>query len=264
MDRGVMSLDVPRLAKKRGATVDSNDIEETTENLSHFKILPAIIETEIRQHIEQNSGPSNDSIISFNFAFALVEPGVEAMSHVNGHERLYTLTSGRYSNLQDEKMAYLRNVRYIDTDGNVKSISELESVPICPQANSDEVRQQLVKRGKLFDHFKGVHHKSYSGVYTPSDAASGATQHSTSLNTIRRCSRQPIDFQPFTRLRVTNPSHHAYTISPWNIRAGSIWKIFAGILSEFELEQLAHDKFNGRQIMKISKPVTAMEYVNPS
>ncbi|KAI6772746.1 hypothetical protein HG530_003704 [Fusarium avenaceum] len=148
----------------------SNDIEETTENLSHFKILPAIIETEIRQHIEQNSGPSNDSIISFNFAFALVEPGVEAMSHVNGHERLYTLTSGRYSNLQDEKMAYLRNVRYIDTDGvsfgsrgtelfiwlfeNVKSISELESVPAYIQANRDEVRQRLFKRGSFFESLK--------------------------------------------------------------------------------------------------------------
>lgn len=53
------------------------------------------------------------------------------------------------------------------------------------------------------------------------------------------------------------PSSHEfispYTISPWNTRAGSIWKIFAGILSEFELEQLAHNKFNGRQIKNIIK-----------
>lgn len=117
------------------------------------------------------------------------------MSHVDGHERLYALTSGRYSNLQDETIVCLRTVRYIDTDGasfgsrdtelliclfeRIKSISELEAVPIYLQASSDEVRQRLVKRGKLFESLEGVSHKSYSGVYTPSDAAPGATKHST-------------------------------------------------------------------------------------
>lgn len=117
------------------------------------------------------------------------------MSHVNGHERLYTLTSGRYSNLQDEKMAYLRNVRYIDTDGvsfgsrgtelfiwlfeNVKSISELESVPAYIQANRDEVRQRLFKRGSFFESLKYACRNWYSVVYTLSDAAPGATKHST-------------------------------------------------------------------------------------
>lgn len=61
----------------------------------------------------------------------------------------------------------------------------------------------------------------------------------------------------------SHESNSPYTIPPWNIRAVSIWKIFAGILSEFELAQLAHDKFNGRHIKNIIKTATAIKHVNP-
>ncbi|SPJ73105.1 uncharacterized protein FTOL_02834 [Fusarium torulosum] len=135
----------------------SKDTQGTTEECSHFKLLADIIEAEIRPQIEQASDLLNNGVISFDYVWALFEPDVEVFSHVEGHERLFTLTSGRYSRLQDGTIAYLLTARYIDTDGdsfgsgatelviwpfeNVKSISELEAVPAHLQANSDEVRQ---------------------------------------------------------------------------------------------------------------------------
>jgi hypothetical protein len=177
----------------------SKDTEGTAEECSHFKLLADIIVAEIRPQIEQTSDLLNNGVISFDYVWALFEPDVEVFSHIEGHERLFTLTSGRYSRLRDGTIAYLLTVRYIDTDGdgfgsgvtelviwpfeNVKSIAELEVVPAHLQANSDEVRQRLVKRGKLFESLKGVHHKSYSGIYTPSNAAPGAPKHQHACET---------------------------------------------------------------------------------
>jgi hypothetical protein len=167
----------------------SKDTEGTTEECSHFRLLADIIEAEIRPQIEQTSDLLNNGVISFDYIWALFEPGVEVFSHVEGHERLFTLTSGKYSKLEDGTIVYLLTVRYIDTDGesfgsratelviwpfeNLKSISELEAVPSHLQVNIDEVRQRLFKRGRLFESLKGVHHKSYSGVYTLSDTVPG-------------------------------------------------------------------------------------------
>jgi hypothetical protein len=60
--------------------VQAKTRKKTTKDFSHFKLLASIIETEIRQHIEQTSDLSINGIIFFDHVWAIFKPDVE------GHE----------------------------------------------------------------------------------------------------------------------------------------------------------------------------------
>ncbi|KAF5569175.1 TOB3 (member of AAA-ATPase family) [Fusarium phyllophilum] len=166
-----------------------NDSDETSEECSHFKLLADIIHAEIKPRIEQATDLLNNGVISFDYVWTLFEPDVEVYTKIEGRDRLFKLVSGNYSKTPDGTVAYVLTVRFIDTGGdtfgyteinltilpfeNVIAILELDVIParLCP--DFDQVRERLVQRGRLFESLQGINHKTYSGMYSLSNTASG-------------------------------------------------------------------------------------------
>ncbi|KAL9570764.1 hypothetical protein ACKAV7_005101 [Fusarium commune] len=166
-----------------------NDSADSFEECSHYKLLADIIHAEIKPRIEQASDLLNNGVISFDYVWTLFEPDVEVYTKIEGRDRLFKLSSGSYSKTPDGTVAYVLSVRFIDTDGdtfgytetnltilpfeNVIPILELEVIParLCPDFG--QVRGRLVQRGRLFESLEGINHKTYSGMYSLSNTASG-------------------------------------------------------------------------------------------
>ncbi|KAF4497993.1 TOB3 (member of AAA-ATPase family) [Fusarium agapanthi] len=166
-----------------------NDSHDSSEECSHYELLADIIHAEIKPRIEQASDLLNNGVISFDYVWTLFEPDVEVYTKIEGRDRLFKLSTGNYSKTPDGTVAYVLNVRFIDTDGdtfgytetsltilpfeNVLPILELDVIParLCP--DFDQVRERLVQRGRLFESLQGINHKAYSGMYSLSHTASG-------------------------------------------------------------------------------------------
>ncbi|KAI1389583.1 P-loop containing nucleoside triphosphate hydrolase protein [Hypoxylon trugodes] len=162
------------------ATPGAEDDDDVDKN--HFALLFDIISSEIRPHIDQVEDLLKNEVISFDYVWALFEPGTEVYSTANGQDRLFLVNGGHYQELMGGMKVYTLLCRYIDTDGdlfgyttislsiadfeNVKPISELNVLPshLHPQIN--EIRVQLQKRGRRFEMLKGTHYKAYSGYST--------------------------------------------------------------------------------------------------
>ncbi|XXH01683.1 hypothetical protein Hte_008044 [Hypoxylon texense] len=153
---------------------DDGDDEER-----HFKLLFDTVSSEITPHIEQTDDLLRNNVISFDYIWALFEPGTEVYSKIDGQDRLYLLNGGRYQEVGPGMKIYSLSCRYVDTDGeafgftttslaithfdNVKPISELNVLPSHLQPQIDEIRVRLEQRGRKFEMLKGTHYKAYSG-----------------------------------------------------------------------------------------------------
>ncbi|KAF5678051.1 TOB3 (member of AAA-ATPase family) [Fusarium denticulatum] len=165
------------------------DSTESSEECLHYKLLADIIHAEIKPRIEQATDLLDNGVISFDYVWTLFEPDVEVYTKIEGRDRLFKLASGSYSKTPDGTVAYVLSVRFIDTDGdtfgytetsltilpfeNVIPILELEVIParLCP--GFGQVKERLIQRGRLFESLQGINHKTYSGMYSLSNTASG-------------------------------------------------------------------------------------------
>ncbi|RSL64478.1 hypothetical protein CEP54_004705 [Fusarium duplospermum] len=162
---------------------------ETEVARSHYKLLFDTISKEITPHIEQVSDLVKNHVISFQYVWALFEPGTEVYTKVNGHDRILVLVNGEYKKT-DSGIIYMLSCRYVDTDGerfgyksmeiiihsfgNLRPILELDVIPSRLLPNIGAIKEQLIERGRKFEALRGVHHRSYTGVY---DRAKPPTGH---------------------------------------------------------------------------------------
>ncbi|RSM17794.1 hypothetical protein CDV31_003401 [Fusarium ambrosium] len=162
--------------------------EETEVARSHYKLLFDTISKEITPHIEQASDLVKNHVISFQYVWALFEPGIEVYTKVDGHDRILVLLNAEYKKT-DCGIIYLLSCRYIDTDGerfgyrpmeiiiypfgNLKPILELDAIPTRLLPNIGAIREQLIERGRKFEALRGVHHRSYTGVYERANPPTG-------------------------------------------------------------------------------------------
>lgn len=155
------------------------DPEEDSKSV-HYKLLFDIIASEITPHIDRAEDLLNNKVISFDYLWALFQPGTEIYSRIDDQDRLYLLVGSRYQSMGGMKFFSL-TCCYVETDGNsfgftttqlsigdfenVKPISDLNVLPFHLHENSDEIRKKLVSRGRKFEQLRGFHHVSYEGFY---------------------------------------------------------------------------------------------------
>ncbi|KAL1607619.1 hypothetical protein SLS60_002553 [Paraconiothyrium brasiliense] len=174
----------------------ASKLSQHDENQSaHFKLLVDILSAEIKPHIEQVGDLLLNSVISFNYLWAIFEPGTEIYSLVDGQHRLYRLTSSHYVQLSDRTKIFRLACQFVDTDGvnfgynsttltigefaDVIRIVDLTVLPAYMKPDIDLVRAQLTERGKKFESLKGCHYKAYSGVYLLANASWGRSRRTT-------------------------------------------------------------------------------------
>ncbi|KAH7272972.1 hypothetical protein MRS44_003472 [Fusarium solani] len=156
------------------------EAEENEVSRSHYRLLFDTISKEMTPHIEQVTDLVKNNVISFQYVWALFEPGIEVYTRVDGHDRILVLLHGEYQKT-DCGIIYNLSCCYVDTDGerfgyrnmdiviqpfgNLRPILELDVIPSRLQPGIEAIRERLVERGQRFVALKGVHHRSYTGVY---------------------------------------------------------------------------------------------------
>ncbi|KAJ4169824.1 hypothetical protein NW754_005971 [Fusarium falciforme] len=146
------------------------EAEENEVSRSHYKLLFDTVSKEMTPHIEQVTDLVKNNVISFQYVWALFEPGIEVYTRVDGHDRILVLVHGEYQKT-DCGIIYNLSCRYVDTDGerfgyrnmdiviqpfgNLRPILELDVVPSRLQPNIEAIRERLVERGQRFVALKG-------------------------------------------------------------------------------------------------------------
>lgn len=154
-------------------------------------LLFGIIRSEVEPHIEQAEDLLNNKVISFDYVWAIFEPGTEIHCEAHDDDRLYLLNGGRYEQLPGGTTVYSILCRYVDTDGeffgyrttslrisrfaNIKPISELNVLRSHLRSGISEIRVRLEQRGRKFKRLLGTHYVAYLGAYNLRKLTFGAT-----------------------------------------------------------------------------------------
>lgn len=155
-----------------------NALQDDELSAEHFDHLFRIMEKEMEPHFQQVSDLLENNVISHDYIWALFEPGAEVYRQIDGKDRLFQIIKGGYSGSD-----YYVNVRFVDTDGDffgfsedrfciskfsgLKRITDLGIFPSYLLPAIDEVRCQLLGRGRDFEACQGTHFRAYSGFCTP-------------------------------------------------------------------------------------------------
>ncbi|KAI1124036.1 P-loop containing nucleoside triphosphate hydrolase protein [Nemania abortiva] len=167
-------------SRERGASAMEVDGDHPIGK-SHYDLLFNAISSEVIPHIDQTTDLLENGVISFDYVWALFEPGTEVYSKVEGHDRLYLLNRGDYQVLQNGMRVYNLSCRYIETDGetfgyattmltimqfeDLMPFADLSVLPSHLKEGIPEIKARLEERGRKFESLKGFHYKSYSGAY---------------------------------------------------------------------------------------------------
>lgn len=173
---------------------ESNDLV-----LEHIKLLQTILSAEIQPHLEKRQELLHNGLVTFDYLWALFEPGAVIHALLDGQDRLYKLVDSKYCKSREETFFSLA-CRYVDCDGSsfgyvtasltleyfegIKPISELSIVPFYLQPQIREIREKLWKRGEAFKQLNGFRYRSYSGLcimtrgYFHSSNRRNVSQHS--------------------------------------------------------------------------------------
>lgn len=147
--------------------------------LRHMKLLYGVISPEIRPHIESVQDLLSNNVITFDYLWALFEPGTEVYTILDEQHRMYGLVSSKYEQSSQNRTEFKLTCRYIDCDGsnfgyvstslaiddfdNVKPIPELSVLPSHLHPRIKAIRAELTERGRKFEQLNGFHYKAYSG-----------------------------------------------------------------------------------------------------
>ena len=169
-------------------------MEETNSGiLEHIRLLQTVIEPEIKPHLEMKEDLICHGLVTFNYLWALFEPGAVVHAVLDGHDRLYNLVSSRYRQ-SGEQVLFNLECRYVDCNGSsfgyvpaspdifkfegIKAISELQIVPVHLHPQTKEIQAKLRERGRTFEQLNGFHFKSYTGLYiTTRMQLNGSNRH---------------------------------------------------------------------------------------
>lgn len=152
--------------------------EDGGSRLSHINLLQDVIRKEIQPHIEKKEDLLTHGLITFDYLWALFEPGLEIYTNTDGQDRLYRLVSSKYIKLMGGVLFEMTG-RYIDCDGTsfgyvstqlslgsfdgIMGVSELNIIPSYLHHDVDRLRGEMRKRGAIFEKLNGYHYRSYNG-----------------------------------------------------------------------------------------------------
>ncbi|KAK2017755.1 P-loop containing nucleoside triphosphate hydrolase protein [Colletotrichum eremochloae] len=153
--------------------------DDDSMEYKHYMLLFDIVQMEVTPHINQTEDLLVNGSITFDYLWAIFEPGSEIYSRVDGCDRIFHLTNSHYLTLPNGNLTFVLRCRFIDTDGDqfgflstslmvdkfgqVQPISGLSVIPLHQKMGVDEIRRKLEQRGRKFEALAGCQYRSYSG-----------------------------------------------------------------------------------------------------
>jgi len=188
-----------------------NGLEEgdmRAQAVTHLTLLCSTLEAELGSLIRENKDMVAHGVMRFEQIGTLFEPGclVYHKSKANGNDRVYKLKTAKTTTI-NSGMVYQLDCQFVDFDGTAfgynkttiniaafrgtKKITKFQAYPLEFHEHSEELKQSLVERGRLFEAYKGHHFVGYDGIAI-CKAHRGEQKHNVN-------SRIIIDAHSFTR-----------------------------------------------------------------
>ncbi|KAK3669115.1 hypothetical protein LTR78_011019, partial [Recurvomyces mirabilis] len=181
----------------------SEACEVDSEAAAHAKLLLGWIDSEFKDVSEETTNLIEQGMISYKHLWTLLAPGTLIYASVLGQARLFKLQSYAYGmadlkltltyhDFDGEDFGDMESVRAVRNFAGASHITELSAYPLGYHADPDGVKSELVKRGRRFEDYAGVHFCNYSGI---------ALEHSGwSMNRFSTSGRVVVDAKTFHRL----------------------------------------------------------------
>lgn len=160
--------------------------EEDDKVKEHCDVLLTVLKEQLKPHLDRTTDLRKHGLVSFDYLWALFEPGCEVYAKTDEGERLY-IVDDSYVTKQNDVEVHVVLCRFIDFDGDklgfdtarrrinpfkgVKAVTDLPLYPSKAHPNLDEVRQILERRGRKFLEHCGVRYKQYSGYFQQFDGS---------------------------------------------------------------------------------------------
>jgi hypothetical protein len=155
-------------------SLDEQDDEETKR---HLLLLYTVLEAELKDIIAAKNDYIANKVITFDHLWTIFQPGSTIYSEEWGRDCASKFGQGNYFEHPKYGPCYGANSQKVDWDGDrfgyancqniipafggTMPISALDAFPLEFHPEQKKIKAQLLKRGKLFEHYHGYHYKSY-------------------------------------------------------------------------------------------------------
>ncbi|KAF2170831.1 hypothetical protein M409DRAFT_63881 [Zasmidium cellare ATCC 36951] len=161
--------------------------EEQDEKVKeHCEVLVEALKDQLKPHLDRTADLRKHGLVSFDYLWALYEPGCEVYAKTDEGERLY-IVNDSYVTKQNNAEVHIVLCRFIEFDGDklgfdtarrkispfkgVKAVTDLPLYPSKAHPDLDGVRERLERRGRKFLEHCGVRYKQYSGFFLTYDGS---------------------------------------------------------------------------------------------
>lgn len=147
--------------------------------MAHACLLHDLLTAEILETVKKQKDLVSHGVTTFNYLWTLFIPGQSLSASVDGHDRIFNLASFEYETSSCSEVQYAVRTKYVEYDGSrmgyasksfqVKSfggtrqIKDLLIFPVSFHISVDELTEDLHKRGRLYNMYRGFYHKGYTG-----------------------------------------------------------------------------------------------------
>jgi hypothetical protein len=155
--------------------------EEDSDTKAHLELFYKTLEIELKDAIKARDDFILNGVITWDTCWMIFEPGIIVFAERDGQKSAVRLMSA--SNVQKRcGNSYRLSCEFVDWDGEdfglestsldiweyqgTREIISLSAFPLEYHPAIDEVKAELIQRGKAFENLRGYHYKQYEGIAT--------------------------------------------------------------------------------------------------
>lgn len=151
--------------------------QEESETKEHVQLLYTVLEAELKDVIAAKADYIKNKVITFEHLWTIFQPGTTLYSEEWGRHCGSQFSNGSYYEHPKYGPCYGVNAKKVDWDGDkfgyagdqhiilafagTRPIASLDAFPLSFHPEQKKIKDQLLKRGKLFEHYHGYHYMAY-------------------------------------------------------------------------------------------------------
>lgn len=153
--------------------------EQDSETKAHLELFHKILQVELQEPIKARDDFILNGVITYDTCWMIFEPGTIVFTVEDKQKVAARLRSGAFTQTGCGNV-YRLSCEYVDWDGEnfglgntaldiyefrgTAEITSLSALPLHYHPTIDQVKEDLIRRGKAFEKLRGYHYKHYQGI----------------------------------------------------------------------------------------------------
>ena len=153
------------------------ELDWSSDAAQHLELLLDFIDEEFKDTIEESENLVEQGMINYEHLWTIFRPGTTIYAPVFGQPRAFTLNNYSYScnppglalgmdyvDFDGDDMGTRSSSRLVPAFSGSQKISDLSAFPMEWHPAKEEVKQQLITRGRQWEQLAGMHFRQYKGI----------------------------------------------------------------------------------------------------